>query len=258
MSSPVLFLHAHPDDEAIFTGGTIVRLAAAGIESIVVFATSGEQGGSAAVREAETEQAGEILGLAAIEYLDYEDSGMAGDPANAGPRAFGSADVADAARRVAAIGAQAGAATVVTYDEWGIYGHPDHVKVHEVGVRAAAVLGVDSLYEATVDREYLHFVETHLVVEAGVGKRASEFGPGRLGLAAAPIGMPTVAITTTLDVRAVLEIKRQAMAAHASQIPETATVLHLPPSTFGAVYGYEWYVRRGPPGVLDQLVEAGG
>ena len=77
----------------------------------------------------------------------------------------------------------------------------------------------------------------------------------RLGVDRFPkVDLPTVAITTTVDVRAVLDTKRDAMAAHASQIPETATVLHLPESTFAAVYGYEWYVRRGPAGVLDELI----
>jgi LmbE family N-acetylglucosaminyl deacetylase len=260
--STVLFLHAHPDDEAIFTGGTIVRLHAAGHSCAVVFATRGERGETPAgqgdgdlapLRERETQAAAALLGVDTIAYLGYEDSGMAGDAGNRAERAFWSADVIQAADQVAAIGRDTDASCIVTYDEFGIYGHPDHVKVHEVAVRAAALLGIDSVYEATVDREYLHFVETHLVVEAGVGERAAEFGPGRLGLAAAPLGMPTVAITTTVDVRDVLDVKRAAMAAHASQIPETASALQLPSTAFAAVYGYEWYVRRGPAGILDDL-----
>ena len=67
------------------------------------------------------------------------------------------------------------------------------------------------------------------------------------------IGMPTEAITTTVDVRGVLEIKRAAMAAHASQIPETASALQLPVERFAAVYGWEWYVRHGPPGPIDDI-----
>jgi LmbE family N-acetylglucosaminyl deacetylase len=65
--------------------------------------------------------------------------------------------------------------------------------------------------------------------------------------------MPTVVITTTVDVRDVLEAKRAAMAAHASQIPETASAMRLPTEAFAAVYGYEWFVRRGPRGPLDKL-----
>jgi len=257
----VLFLHAHPDDEAIFTGGTIVRLHERAVRTVVVFATRGEQGESpagevsadvGAHREEETRAAAAVLGVDEVAFLDYEDSGMAAAGAH-GPRSFWMADAVRAADEVAAIGERFGASAVVTYDEFGIYGHPDHVKVHDVGLRAAALLGIETAYEATVDREYLHFVETHLVVEAGVGERAAEYGPGRLGLAAAPLGMPTVAITTTVDVRAVLDVKRRAMAAHGSQIPETASALQLPSSAFAAVYGYEWYMRRGPQGVLDTL-----
>jgi LmbE family N-acetylglucosaminyl deacetylase len=262
VTGTVLFFHAHPDDEAIFTGGTIVRLRERGVRSSVLFATRGERGESPAgslsgdvgvIRETETEQAARTLGLTSFDFLDYEDSGMAGAHDARSAKAFWSADPVRAADEVAAVAERVGATTLVTYDEWGIYGHPDHVKVHDVGVRAAALLGIATIYEATVDREYLHFVETHLVVEAGVGERAAEYGPGRLGLAAAPIGMPTVAITTTVDVRAVLDTKREAMAAHASQIPETASALQLPASAFAAVYGYEWFVRRGAHGVLDDL-----
>jgi hypothetical protein len=101
------------------------------------------------------------------------------------------------------------------------------------------------VYEATVDREYLHFVETHLVEEAILA--------GDLGLVRSRIGMPTVAIDVAVDVRSVLGVKRAAMAAHSSQIPETTSALQLPEHHFADVYGWEWYVRSGPPGPLDRL-----
>ncbi|MGH9039906.1 MAG: hypothetical protein ACRDZ3_06710, partial [Acidimicrobiia bacterium] len=77
---------------------------------------------------------------------------------------------------------------------------------------------------------------------------------GELGLAGTHLGMATVEITTAIDVRRALATKRRAMAAHASQIPETASVLHLPEESFAAVYGYEWYVRRGPDGPIETLL----
>ncbi|MGH9011962.1 MAG: hypothetical protein ACRDYF_19255, partial [Acidimicrobiia bacterium] len=155
------------------------------------------------------------------------------------------------------------ALALVSYDARGIYGHVDHIKVHLVGLAAAAAAGVSTVYEATVDREYLHFVETHLVVEATVatqperdaeGWGVSPEKPAGLGLAAAPLGLSTVEIDCTVDVRPVLPVKRQAMAAHASQIPETSSAMRLPDADFAAVYGYEWYGRRGPVGPIDQLV----
>ena len=244
----VVFLHAHPDDEAIFTGGTMTLLARAGVPVVLVVATGGELGGATAEeRMAETCAAAAVLGVERVEFLRWRDSGMAGDPGNAAPDAFCRAPLEEAAAAVAAVLSDESATALVTYDEWGIYGHPDHVQAHVVGRRACELVGVDVRYDATVDREYLHFVETHLVVEAGGGR------PEGLGLAASTIGMPTLLIDLTVDVRSVLDVKRAAMAAHGSQIPETAAVMQLPVQAFGAVYGYEWFARHGPPGPLDAL-----
>ncbi len=262
-ATPVLvFFHAHPDDEAIFTGGTIALLTAIGCRVVLVTATGGEHGArtSSAVagsdlagqRVAETRRAADLLGVARVEFLGYRDSGMLGDAANGAPGAFWAAEERAAAERLSAILREERATILVVYDQVGIYGHPDHVQVHRVGLRAAALTGVESVYEATVDREYLHFVETHLVVEAGV-PGAVGARPHQLGLAASSLGVPTVLVTTTVDVRKVLPTKRAAMAAHASQIPETASAMRLPTDAFAAVYGFEWFIRRGPPGLLDRL-----
>ena len=72
-------------------------------------------------------------------------------------------------------------------------------------------------------------------------------------MAAPLVGVPTVLLSTTVDVRSVLDRKREAMAVHASQIPESASAMRLPAAAFADVYGYEWYVRRGPPGPLELL-----
>jgi LmbE family N-acetylglucosaminyl deacetylase len=253
--STIVFVHAHPDDEAIFTGGTMSLLASAGHRVVLVVATGGELGESpdgqrdaarlAERRRRETQTAAHLLGVSRVAQLDYHDSGMAGDAANDDPASFWSAGVDVAAKTVATVLEEEGATVAVGYDDFGIYGHPDHVQVHRVGHLAAAKAGVATVYEATVDREYLHFVETHLVHEAVL--------TGDLGLVRSHLGLPTVAVTNTVDVRDVLPIKRAAMAAHASQIPETASALQLPVDRFAAVYGYEWYVRHGPAGPIDEL-----
>jgi LmbE family N-acetylglucosaminyl deacetylase len=257
VAEAVVFFHAHPDDEAIFTGGTMAKLATSGVRVVLLVATCGELGMAvhssladdelASHRAAETCRAAEMLGVGRVEFLGYRDSGMLGDPANHAAGAFWSSDSREAVTRVANLLAEEQATALVVYDERGIYGHPDHVKVHSVGVEAAARAEVPTVYEATVDREYLHFVETHLVAETH---------DADLGLAASAIGAPTVMITNTVDVRDVLDVKRAAMAAHASQIPETASAMRLPTEAFTAVYGYEWYVRRGPVAALDRLATA--
>ena len=255
----VVFFHAHPDDEAIFTGGTMALLAAAGWRVVLVVATAGEEGGTSALvgpdvplavrRMGETARAAECLGAQRVEFLGYHDSGLdARAPGSTGVRpagAFADATVEEASTRLG-----------------GIYGHVDHVQVHRVGLAAAEKAAVPTVYESTVDREYLHFVETHLVVEATIaaqperaagGWGASPEGTAGLGLAAAPLGLSTVEIDCTVDVRPVLPVKRRAMAAHASQIPESSSALRLPDADFAAVYGYEWYARRGPLGPIDEL-----
>jgi LmbE family N-acetylglucosaminyl deacetylase len=249
----VVFVHAHPDDEAIFTGGTMLRLATAGVRVVLVIATGGELGATpdhvdpatplGHVRQAETRHAASLLGVQRVEFLGYADSGL---EAPFAPGCFATVPAVEVADQLAAILAEEGAEAVVVYDQDGIYGHPDHVMVHRAGLLAAERTGLERVYLSTVDREYLHFVETHLVVEA---KRAT----GALGLAGTDLGVSTVEVTTTVDVRSVLAAKRAAMAAHASQIPETADVMRLPTEAFAAVYGYEWYVRRGPVGAIDGL-----
>lgn len=130
----------------------------------------------------------------------------------------------------------------------GIYEHPDHVPVHRVGRAAASRLPVETVYECTVDRGYLHFAESHLVVEAALPHRSAT-----LGLATTTVGSATVEIDVSVDVASVLDRKRQAMAAHGSQIPDSSQALQLPGASFSAVYGVEWYCRVGPPGPLDGL-----
>ena len=250
-----MFFHAHPDDEAIFTGGTVALLSDAGHRVVVVVGTGGELGQPhldaagpdhlGAVRRAETERAAALLGAARVDFLGYRDSGPAGDAANQAPGSMWSTDASEVADRLAAVLAEESPRALVIYDEFGIYGHPDHLQVHRAGTLAAARAAVPIVYEATVDREYLHFVETHLVEEAVL--------TGDLGLVRSHIGMPTVLVSTTVDVTPVLDRKRVAMAAHASQIQETTSALQLGLEQFAAVYGWEWYVRHGPPGPIEHL-----
>lgn len=237
--STVVFFHAHPDDESIFTGGTIRMLADAGHRAVVVLATGDD------ARRREAQAACSVLGAAALHWLDYDDSGLDGSDAG---DTFAAAPLEQAADRLAGVLRTEGADALVAYDAGGIYGHPDHIAVHRVGRLAANKAGTATLYEATVDREYLHFVETHLVGHAV----ESLLGAPVAATNAAPLGVPTVLVDITIDVRAHCGVKRSAMAAHRSQIAADAEPLTMSAETFEGVYGYEWYMRTsGPRGPLE-------
>jgi LmbE family N-acetylglucosaminyl deacetylase len=152
--------HAHPDDEAIACAGTMARAAAEGHRVVIVFGTRGERGevieGFLSPDEplwqrrvAESHEAARIMGAHRVEFLGYTDSGMMGEPSNDDPACFWRADVEEAASRLAAILGEEEADALTIYDEIGGYGHPDHIQVHRVGVRAAERAGLAAVYEAT-------------------------------------------------------------------------------------------------------------
>jgi N-acetyl-1-D-myo-inositol-2-amino-2-deoxy-alpha-D-glucopyranoside deacetylase len=241
----VLVLHAHPDDEAIFTGLTLRRLADAGARTVLVMATDGDLGGSRVPlrrgetvgqrRRTELEEVAGLLGVARLVLLGHRDSGLPGSPGGAHRRALATA------RQVAAIAEAEGAGTVVHDDEQGIYGHPDHRATWRIGAAAARLAGATG-YAVTIDREHLHVVarDAHLVHGAA---RAAAVGYGRVTAEIA------LAVTGSADD---LTRKRAAILTHASQIAPS----DVPADAFAAAYGYEWYRRTGAPGVLDRLGNA--
>jgi N-acetyl-1-D-myo-inositol-2-amino-2-deoxy-alpha-D-glucopyranoside deacetylase len=247
----IVFFHAHPDDEAIFTGLTMRRLADAGARVVLATATTGDLGAPlvplargetlARRRHRELELASAELGVARLVQLGYRDSGMPGWVDNGHPNALAMANRRGLARWLANLCAEEGAAALVHYDSHGIYGHPDHVAVHLVG-RLAARLAQITAYEATVDREHLHIAHQtaegdHLVHGANSSQPT-------------PYGRVTVEIPLAVAAdEATLAAKRRAMAAHASQIPPHSLDL----AGFSDVYGLEWYLRDGPAGVVDRL-----
>src|SRR3954454_12826507 len=156
----IVSFHAHPDDEAIPTGGTLAKYASQGHRVVLVVATKGELGevdegflkdGEELWqrREAETLASAEVLGIARVEFLGYRDSGMMGETTNDDPASFWQADVEEAASRLAAILRDENAAVLTIYDENGNYGHPDHIQVYRVGLRASELAGTRRVYMAT-------------------------------------------------------------------------------------------------------------
>jgi LmbE family N-acetylglucosaminyl deacetylase len=243
--------HAHPDDEAIPTGGTLAKAAKDGHRVVLVFATKGEHGEVepgfldpgetlAERRVQETHRSAEVLGASRVEFLGYVDSGMKGTPENDAPDSFWQADIDEAASKLAAILREEDADVLTVYDDHGVYGHPDHIQVHRVGVRAADMAGTGRVYESTGNRDAL----------VGGLLEARDMGvdmPGDLDPDAfSDFGVTDAEITTEIDVSDFLDVKRAAMRAHASQIAETSFFLTIPDEFFARAFGQEWYVRRGP------------
>jgi LmbE family N-acetylglucosaminyl deacetylase len=246
----IVFFHAHPDDEAIATAGTMVGLSEAGHRVVLVTATRGElgeipdgildEGESLADRRlVELTEACRVLGVDRQTYLDYLDSGMAGEATNDRPGSFASADVGEAAEALAQILTEEGADVLVTYDEHGGYGHPDHVQVHRVGMRAVDLAGTPVVYMATMNRDFMRSLAERLESSEWDPPEGSTDGMDTMG-------EPASRLTTEVDVTPWIDRKRQAMSAHASQISDTSFFLAMPPDVYSTVWGHEWYIRVRP------------
>ncbi|MDQ1629897.1 MAG: hypothetical protein QOI54_3641 [Actinomycetota bacterium] len=245
----VVSFHAHPDDEALLTGGTLAKAAAAGHRVVLVTATSGGAGLTAdrlrrdgelgRRRLDELADAAKAIGAASVEQLGYDDSGMDG---SAPGDTFSRADVATAAARLAAILQRESADVLTVYDANGGYGHPDHIQVHRVGVRAAELAGTAIVLEASVDRDLL----LRAVQLMRVGRLGRRLDLPSLELAYTPRAQ----LTHRIDVRRHLRAKRAAMLAHASQATADDTdrtiafFLRLPYPVFRLAFGTEWFLQR--------------
>jgi LmbE family N-acetylglucosaminyl deacetylase len=260
MATLVCF-HAHPDDESIATGGTMAQAAADGHRVVLVCATKGEHGEVAEGfldegetlgerRVKETHASADVLGVVAVEFLGYVDSGMMGTPENDLPGSFWSADVEEAAARLAEVlrGEQADVLTV--YDANGNYGHPDHIQVHRVGIRAAELAGVERVYESTVNRDEMKRRIAELQA-SGLLDDAPE-GEGPPDPDEMDLGVAEELLTTRVDVTGWLEQKRASMRAHASQIAEQSFFLAMPDEAFSGAFGVEWYIRHGAPTPVEE------
>jgi LmbE family N-acetylglucosaminyl deacetylase len=249
----LVFVHAHPDDEALLTAGTMARAADEGQRVVLVVATDGAAGLAssayagtlAARRDAELEQSARVLRTDRLVRLGYADSGLHGDePAReSGPQPLCRVPVEEAAQRLAEILVEEDADVVVTYDPNGGYGHPDHVRCHEISVRAAQIAGTPQVFEATVPRDLLL---RGIRLASKVYRFPPEFDPTSFERAFTA----SADITHRVDVRGHLDQKRASMAAHASQATADdgdrtlAAFLRMPKPLYRKVFGTEWYRLR--------------
>ncbi|GAC1590588.1 MAG: PIG-L family deacetylase [Acidimicrobiales bacterium] len=257
MATLVCF-HAHPDDEVLNTGGLIARSSDSGHRVVLVTATRGEHGeiapgvlsegeALAARREQEVAASAEILGVARHEFLGYVDSGMMGTPPNEAPASFWQADVEEAAGRLAAILTEEGADALTIYDDNGGYGHPDHIQVHRVGVRAAEIAGVRAVYQATMDQGRMRAGLERTATDERLPADSPMKAMAREMLASEfTFGVPGELITNRVDVAPWISRKRQALVAHATQIAPESFFLVMPEWAFTEAFGEEAFICLHP------------
>ncbi|GAB4081684.1 N-acetyl-1-D-myo-inositol-2-amino-2-deoxy-alpha-D -glucopyranoside deacetylase [Modestobacter muralis] len=276
----MLFVHAHPDDETINNGATMARYVAEGVQVTLLTCTLGEEGeilvpelaqlaADAAdqlggYRIAELDAAMSALGVTDRRFLGgaghHRDSGMIGTPANDRPRAFWRADLAEAVAEAVAVVREVRPQVLVTYDEVGGYGHPDHVQAHRVAmgaVDAAADPGYRPELGApwTVAKVYWNATPRSVVQDGAdaltaLGEQAPFTSLGELD--DVPFAVPDDLVTTAVDGGTHVVAKAAAMRAHRTQITVDGPFFALSNGIGQPVLATEHYrlVRgvRGPAG----------
>jgi LmbE family N-acetylglucosaminyl deacetylase len=247
----LMAVHAHPDDEALGTGGVLARYADEGVRTVLVTCTNGELGDAPGgikpedpahdesvvvpLRRQELEASCRALGVSDLELLGYHDSGMEGWPQNDAPGSFWQTPVAEAGHRLAELMRQYQPQVVVTYDENGFYGHPDHIQANRITLAAIAECGIpNKLYYTAVARSAIR----------GLGETLAAAGiDSPLEVDENPdFGTPDELITTTVDCSGVAGRKYASLAAHASQ-SDNIFFLRMGEEVFSTLMGNESFVR---------------
>ncbi len=248
LTPTLLCVHAHPDDEALFSAGVTAHYAERGVRNVLVTCTLGQlgiddQGRSgaepghdavvtSATRAGELQRAGALVGFARQLTLGFKDSGMKGWSANQDPDDLINADVEATARIVADIIDAENATVVITYDENGFYGHPDHVMANTVTRRAVQLSrSAQRLFYPIVPRGVLSAFVTRARAE-------NVFLPAWVTDAVADI--PDDSVTSVMDVSRFSELKQRAIATHASQ-SDNADLVTMEAALFALLFGTEYY-----------------
>jgi N-acetyl-1-D-myo-inositol-2-amino-2-deoxy-alpha-D-glucopyranoside deacetylase len=257
----LLLVHAHPDDETINNGVTMAKYAAAGAQVTLVTCTRGEEGEVLVTelanlasdkddklgehREIELKDAMEQLGINDFRFLGapnkkWRDSGMIGTPQNERGDVFWQADLDEASNELVKIILEIKPQVLITYDEFGGYGHPDHIKAHQVAMRAAELAAnqgwqVSKIYWNTMPRS---------VIQMGIEKM-KEVGSDFFGAQSAddlPFAKPDELVTTVVNAPEYVLQKLAAMKAHATQISVDGPFFALSNNLGLSVWGDEYYI----------------
>lgn len=266
----LVLVHAHPDDECISTGGIIAKYSDEGASVCLVCCTNGEEGEVAEVPElgtvaevqarlgevriAELREACRHLGRVDLRLLGYRDSGMDGTPANDDPRAFVNRPVGEAGAEVARILREVRPQVIVTYNEVGMYGHPDHIRAHEAALRGV-IAAADPSFEPdsgpahrVAKVYYTAMPKSWLRAAMELGRRIGrQLGRGEDDVLVSEeeierIGTDDEAVTTAVDVVAVVDRKFDALAAHRTQYGTTQWFFEIPREFRPLAMGTEYFV----------------
>jgi LmbE family N-acetylglucosaminyl deacetylase len=265
----LMAVHAHPDDESSSTGGVLAKYSAEGIRTVVVTCTNGEFGDApgqvkpgqdghdtdsvAKIRLAELDVACKHLGVSDLEVLGYHDSGMPEWDYKDRPGVFSNVPLATVTDRIAGLIDRYRPQVVVTYDDNGGYQHPDHLHASRAAVAAVSATGIPAkLYLTAMRRSRWQEVWQALRDQGVDVPDFSDMDPDMLRM----MEEAERRITTTVDIRPVLERKGEALRAHASQI-EDSWFSKIPPEVAARAFGYETFIRAsdstGTPVPEDDL-----
>ena len=252
----LLGLFAHPDDEGSISGA-LLKYSTSGVETGLVCATRGEVGEIAdpalatpenlgQVREGEMRAAAEVLGVHNLWFLGYRDSGMAGTPENQDPRAFAQANAAEVVGNLVAIIRQFRPQVMVTFDESGAYGHPDHIAIyrHTTSAFYAAADAVQYPEHGPahmVSKLYYTAFPRSFVREMGTWLQSQNYEGSFSNLDPEKLGIPDEQISVWLNVEPWLETKNRSWSMHRTQMDPNNAMAQLPEELQRRWRSHEYY-----------------
>jgi N-acetyl-1-D-myo-inositol-2-amino-2-deoxy-alpha-D-glucopyranoside deacetylase len=280
-SRRLLLVHAHPDDETIGNGATMAKYAAEGAQVTLVTCTLGEEGEVLVEdlahlaadqqdelgthREKELADAMALLGVTDHRFLGgagaYRDSGMMGTTSNERPESFWRADLLEAASHLVAVIREVRPQVVIAYDDFGGYGHPDHIQAHRVAtygvfLAAAPSFRVDLGEAWDVPKVYwTAFPKSWLQRGIDAMKAAGDTSFFEVESADdLPMGVDDSLVTAAIDGREYEPRKLDAMRAHATQITVDGPVFALSNNIGQQAWAWEFYrlVKGKPAGPFDE------
>jgi LmbE family N-acetylglucosaminyl deacetylase len=260
----LLAIYAHPDDETFGLGGTMALYAERGVPVTMICATRGEVGeiakGSDATpetlggyREQELRDAMAILGVQDVRFLEFRDSGMAGTPENADPRALHNATSESVVAPLVAAIRERKPDVICTWDESGGYGHPDHVAVHHHATAAFHAAADAAQYPAAGPAWKTPRLYYTAIPMEEFGRMMEEMRKRGIDVPNVAedgehlASLPRVTPNCIIDVGRYFERKMQAMLAHSTQITADDPFMRIPEDLQRSFFGREFFHRAHPP-----------